>query len=134
MKPLALAIGLFGAVTLANGCHAQVLNNPFSEYVERDMTINPGTGNANDANAAIHTIDPWPLSSGDTRIPGNGRSAVCALLRMYRNPDPFFAPLTAGGTTGSGTTTGSVSIGNTTVSPASSSTSSEGPSEQSGCY
>jgi hypothetical protein len=138
MKPLALAIGLFGAVTLSNVCHAQVLDNPFSEYVERGVTINPGTGNAKDANAAIHTIDPWPLAAGDTRIPGNGRSVICALTKMYRNPDPFFSILQAGGT---GSTTGGSGTSSSSGSPAISMTtnnvsggSNEGPSEQSGCY
>ena len=83
MKPLALAIGLFGAVTLPNVCNAQIFDNPFAEYVERGVTINPSAGNANDANAAIQTIDPWPPYVGHTRIPGNGRETVNAMERMY---------------------------------------------------
>ena len=89
MKPLALAIGLFGAVTLPNVCNAQIFDNPFAEYVERGVTINPSAGNANDANAAIQTIDPWPPYVGHTRIPGNGRETVNAMERMYIIPYPL---------------------------------------------
>ena len=60
MKPLALMLGLVGAAILPYECSAQVLDNPFSEYFQRDVRITPNGGNANDANAAIHTIDPWP--------------------------------------------------------------------------
>jgi hypothetical protein len=92
MKPLALAIGLFGAVTLSNVCNAQIFDDPFAEYVERGVTINPSAGNANEANAAIQTIDPWPPYVGHTRIPGNGRETVNAMEKMYILPYPL-APL-----------------------------------------
>ena len=83
MKPLALAIGLFGAVTLPNICNAQIFDNPFAEYVERGVTINPSAGNANEANAAIQTIDPWPPGSADRSAPGNGPRVAAAIAR-YR--------------------------------------------------
>jgi hypothetical protein len=89
MRLLSLAIGLIGAVTLSNVCSGQVLDNPFSQYFERDITISPGAGNAKAANAAIHTIDPWPSYAGNTSIPGDGRSTVNSVEGMYRVPDPF---------------------------------------------
>ena len=95
MKPLALAIGLFGAVTLPNVCNAQIFDNPFAEYVERGVTINPSAGNANEANAAIQTIDPWPPYVGHTRIPGNGRETVNAMERMYILPYPLAPRVTS---------------------------------------
>ena len=83
MKPLALMLGLFGAAILPHECSAQILDNPFSEYIQRDIRMTPDGGNANDANAAIHTIDPWPPYARHTRIPGNGRESVGAVHQMY---------------------------------------------------
>src|SRR3984885_9404157 len=89
MRAASLVIGLFAAATLSSACHAQIFDDPFSQYFERGVTITPGAGNAKDANAAIHTIDPWPPYVGYTRIPGNGREGVDAVGRMYRQPNPF---------------------------------------------
>ena len=82
MKPLALMLGLFGAAILPYECSAQVIDNPFSEYFQRDIRITPDGGNANDVNAAIHTIDPWPRYARHTRIPGNGQESVDAVQRV----------------------------------------------------
>ena len=97
MKPLALMLGLIGAAILPYECSAQVLDNPFSQYFQRDIRMAPDAGDANDTNAAIHTIDPWPRYARHTRIPGNGEEAVGAVGRMYANPSPF-----SGGGSGSG--------------------------------
>lgn len=98
MKTLTLMLGLVGAVILPYECSAQVLDNPFSEYIQRDVRISPFGGDANDANAAIHTIDPWPRYARHTRIPGYGEEAVGAVSRMYKNPSPF----SGGSSSGSG--------------------------------
>jgi hypothetical protein len=89
MKPLALMLGLFGAAILPYECSAQVLDNPFAEYFQRDIRMTPDGGNANDVNAAIHTIDPWPRYARHTRIPGNGQETVDAVQQLYRAPHPF---------------------------------------------
>ncbi|HEY2534393.1 MAG TPA: hypothetical protein VGJ20_41840 [Xanthobacteraceae bacterium] len=89
MRALSLVIGLIGVVILPYGCNAQAVYDPFSDYLQRSVTISLGAGNAKDANAAIQTIDPWPPYVGDTRIPGDGRRAADAVERMYRVPDPF---------------------------------------------
>lgn len=89
MRPLSLVVGLIGAVILPYGCNAQAVYDPFSDYLQRSVTISLGAGNAKDANAAIHTIDPWPRYVGNTRILGDGRRAVDSMERMYRAPDPF---------------------------------------------
>src|ERR1700751_5160014 len=89
MRLVSLVIGLFAATTLSSACRAQIFDDPFSQYFERGITITPGAGNAKDANAAIHTIDPWPPYAGDTRIPVDGRQAVGAVERMIRIPNPF---------------------------------------------
>jgi len=96
MRPLALMIGLIGSAILPYECGAQIFDDFFSDYSQRTITIAPGAGNAKDANAAIHTIDPWPPFVGYTRIPGDGRSGVNAMERIYR------APVTGIVTSGSG--------------------------------
>jgi hypothetical protein len=89
MKPLALMLGLVGVAILPYECSAQVLDNPFSEYFQRDVRITPNGGDANDTNAAIHTIDPWPRYARHTRIPGNGQESVDAVHQLYKSPHPF---------------------------------------------
>ncbi len=114
MRAASLVIGLFAAATLSSVCHAQIFDDPFSQYFERGITITPGAGNAKDANAAIHTIDPWPPYVGYTRIPGNGRESVDAVGRMYRQPSPFAGRASGAGVGGStigfGTESGSTGV------------------------
>ena len=89
MRPLALMLGLVGAAILPYECSAQIVDNPFSQYFQRDVRMTPDGGNANDTNAAIHTIDPWPRYARHTRIPGDGRQSVGAVEQMYKSPSPF---------------------------------------------
>lgn len=103
MRPLALMIGLIGAAILPYECGAQIFDDFFSDYGQRTITIAPGAGNAKDANAAIHTIDPWPPYVGDTRIPRDGRGAVTSIERMYRNPVTGIVTSGSGGTVSSWT-------------------------------
>ena len=126
MKPSTLTICLFATIMVSNTCRAQVLNDLFSQYFERGITITPGAGNAKDANAAIHTIDPWPAYAGYTYIPGDGRRAVNSIERMYRVPNPFSsqqqmgfgaAETTGGGTSGPGAGPSSTVIGTTLGTP-----------------
>jgi hypothetical protein len=91
MKPVALLLGLLAPLMMSSLGHAQIFNDPFAQYVERDITITPGAGNAKDANAALHTIDPWPAYAGHTRIPGRGEHAVSSIVRLNRFPNPFLA-------------------------------------------
>jgi hypothetical protein len=97
MKPLALMLGLVGAAIMPYECSAQVMDNPFSEYIQRDVRIAPTGGDANDVNAAIHTIDPWPRYARHTRIPGNGREAVGSVEQLYTNPHPLSSSSSGGG-------------------------------------
>src|ERR1700751_1018266 len=125
MKPSTLTICLFATIMVSNTCRAQVLNDLFSQYFERGITITPGAGNAKDANAAIHTIDPWPAYAGYTHIPGDGRRAVNAMERMYRVPNPFSSQQqmgfgiaeTTGGTGGPGAGPSSTVVGTTLGTP-----------------
>jgi hypothetical protein len=101
MRSLALIIGLIGAAILPHECSAQILDNPFSEYIQREVTITPGGGNANDTNAAIHTIDPWPHYAPYTQIPGNGQESERAVDQLYKKP----GALGAFGSSGQSSTT-----------------------------
>ena len=103
MRPLALMLGLAGAAILPYECSAQVLDNPFSEYIQRDVKMTPYGGDANDSNAAIHTIDPWPRYARHTRIPGNGRESVGAVNSMFKSPGA--QSLSSSGSGGPSTTT-----------------------------
>jgi hypothetical protein len=89
MKSLSIAVGLTSIFILSGPCSAQVPDDPFSDYLQRSVTITLGAGNAKDTNAAVHTVDPWPPYVGYTRIPGDGRRATAAIQRMYRVPNPF---------------------------------------------
>ena len=83
----ALAAGLAGCM------HAE---DPITQYTQRIDKITMSAGNAKDANAAIHIIDPWPRASADRRIPANGERMADAYER-YRNvtklpPRPIISP------------------------------------------
>ena len=73
----ALAAGLAG-------CNH--LEDNVTQYAQRSDKITLSAGNAKDANAAIHIIDPWPRASADRRIPANGERMAGAYER-YRNVD-----------------------------------------------
>jgi hypothetical protein len=125
MKPLfSMMLALAGMATASTRCNAQYLpwDDPFNNYLQRSVTITLGAGNAKDANAAIHTIDPWPPYVGRIRIPGRGRHAVDSIERMNRNPDPFIRQSGASGTTGSetpatGSNLGTLNLGSTPPTP-----------------
>lgn len=89
MRPLSLVIALVAFATIPAALHAQVVDDPFNDYLQRSDTILLGAGNAKDTNAAIHTITPWPPYVYRTQIPGDGRRSVDSVERMYRTPDPF---------------------------------------------
>jgi len=125
MKPhvslLAIVGGLIGAVTFSCLGRAQAVDDPFSDYLQRSVTISMGAGNAKDTNAAIHTINPWPRNVGNTRIHTTGRQAVGSVERLYRVPNPFEretggSGAAAGGGIGSGVETGSGAI-NSSATP-----------------
>jgi hypothetical protein len=125
MKPLSIAVGLMSACILSGACNAQVLvpDDPFSDYLQRSVTITLGAGNAKDTNAAIHTIDPRPPYVGYTRIPGDGRRATSAIERMYRNPNPFERQDQSGdagassGASGTGASNATINLGSGPPTP-----------------
>jgi hypothetical protein len=102
MRPLAIAIGLIGVTIMPGVGNAQFIDDPFSDYLQRSVTLSMGAGNAKNANAAIHTINPWPRYVGNPHIHTTGRQAVESVERMYRVPDPFAREGAGGGGLGGG--------------------------------
>lgn len=68
------------ALALAGGCGAVLA----SEYLQRTDTITLGAGDAQDVNAAIQLIDPWPRRVGNVRIRADGDRMVGAVQRYKR--------------------------------------------------
>jgi hypothetical protein len=117
MRPLLLAIGLIGFAVLSSVCHAQPVDDPFSDYLERSDSILLGAGNASAANAAIQRITPWPPYVRDTRIHIDGRRGADAIERMHHVPEAFERQGAGSGAVGGGTGVGGEGGSlNTTVS------------------
>jgi hypothetical protein len=112
MRPLAIAVGLVGIVIAPHLGHAQALvDDPFSDYLQRSQSISLGAGNANDANEAIQSITPWPRHAFHRRVHVRGRQAVDSIERMYRVPDPFEQQGAGAGASGSETSGAGASAG-----------------------
>ena len=116
MRPLLTVTALAAVVLLPPLAHAQAVDDPFSNYLQRSHSIAIGAGNANAANEAIQTITPWPPYVGDRRLPLQGRQAVDSMQRMYRIPNPFDqqgagAAGPGGGSSGTGGQAGASSMG-----------------------
>jgi hypothetical protein len=62
------------------------------DYTNRFDSVNLAAGDAVAANAAIHTIDPWPPEAGRTYIDASGRKIIQAI-------EGYTAPKAAGGGT-----------------------------------
>ena len=90
MRPFAIAVGLVGLVIAPHLGHAQALvDDPFSDYLQRSQSIFLGAGNANATNEAIQSITPWPRYVFKRHVRIHGRQAVDAIERMYHAPQPF---------------------------------------------
>ncbi len=55
------------------------------DYDEHRDTIASSAGNANAANIAVQTIDPWPPYSKNTKLNLDGRRASVAIMRYQQN-------------------------------------------------
>ncbi|MBO0755391.1 MAG: hypothetical protein J2P54_05990 [Bradyrhizobiaceae bacterium] len=80
MKILIIAL-----VTLAATVDCRAGEGFFDQYFVRSDSVTLDAGNAQDVNAAIQVIDPWPRRSANRRIPANGARMTGAIQR-YRNP------------------------------------------------
>lgn len=102
MSRTRLLFACLAAVGLA-GCSAgPPFDDPFALYVQRTQTITLSAGNAKEANAAIHVIDPWPPYAYNTRIPGDGQRMAEAVERyedvskLSKAPKPIVSPFDIG--------------------------------------
>jgi ABC-type uncharacterized transport system auxiliary subunit len=91
----ALATGLAGCM------HAE---DPVTQYIQRSDKVTLSAGNANQANLAIHMVDPWPRASADRRIPANGQR-MSDTYERYRDvtkvpPRPVLNPPNVSPSTG----------------------------------
>jgi hypothetical protein len=55
------------------------------DYRDRRDTITSSAGNANASNIAIQTLDPWPRSAKNPRLPLDGKRAALAITRYQQN-------------------------------------------------
>jgi len=106
-----------GVVMVSYGCRAQVFDDPFTDYLQRSVTISTGAGNAAAANTAIQTIDPWPAYVGNTHIRGDGRGMVGAVEQMYKTPHPFEHEGSGGGSSTSSSSTQNITSTSTPMQP-----------------
>ena len=112
---MAKIIGLTALLILIGAGFAQAGDYPFLDELtrsaERIDTVTVESGDAQDVNTAVQTIDPWPRHAFDRRIPANGQRMVGAVNR-YQNPRslgeqaPTLAPVTQIGGGGGGGATG----------------------------
>lgn len=98
MKALVIAVAAIGVIAAPRAGSAQAFyDDPFNDYLQRSVTISMGAGNAKNANAAIHTIHPWPPYVFNTRIHTTGQQGAAAVERLYRVPNRFDREGTGGG-------------------------------------
>ena len=68
-------------LSLASGCTSDQLY----EYRAHTDKVTEGAGNANAANRAIQTVDPWPVYAEKTQINMDGKRALTAVRRYETN-------------------------------------------------
>lgn len=81
---LTAAVLLLPALLLT-GCRDGGYVNREGYYLNRRDTITYTAGDARAANAAIHTIDPWPGYSKDTRLAHDGTRIQLGMERYKQN-------------------------------------------------
>ena len=75
---------------VTRGLYARVLrrlggNDEMDRYFQRSDTITLSAGDAKQANAVTHTINPWPRNVGDRRIATDARRVGGAVTRYSNN-------------------------------------------------
>ena len=79
---------LLALVTLGS-CNGLAGNDEMDRYFQRSDTITLSAGDAKQANAVTHTINPWPPGVGDRRIVSDARRAGGAVTRYSTNQRPL---------------------------------------------
>jgi hypothetical protein len=78
---------LLALVTLGS-CNGLAGNDEMDRYFQRSNKITLSAGDASQANAVTHTINPWPAGVGDRRIVSDARRATSAVTRYSTNQRP----------------------------------------------
>jgi hypothetical protein len=71
---------LLALVTLGS-CNGLAGNDEMDRYFQRSESITLSAGDAKQANAVTHTINPWPRYVGDRRIVSDARRTGGAISR-----------------------------------------------------
>ena len=90
------------AVFTLGSCNGLAGNDEMDRYFQRSDSITLSAGDAKQANAVTHTINPWPSYVGDRRIVVEAAKTSRAIPRYYsgtqpRDPLPAFGGFSAGG-------------------------------------
>jgi hypothetical protein len=84
------------AVFTLGSCNGLAGNDEMDRYFQRSDTITLSAGDAKQANAVTHTINPWPSYVADRRIVAQAAKTNGAMTR-YRSGTPPRDPLPAFG-------------------------------------
>src|SRR3954469_816497 len=84
------------AVFTLGSCNGLAGNDEMDRYFQRSDTLTLSAGDAKQANAVTHTINPWPSYVGDRRIVSQAAKTGGAIAR-YRSGTPPRDPLPAFG-------------------------------------
>src|SRR6266481_9591508 len=82
------------AVFTLGSCNGLAGNDEMDRYFQRSDSITLSAGDAKQANAVTHTINPWPSYVGDRRIVVGAAKTGGAIAR-YRSGTPPRDPLPA---------------------------------------
>src|SRR5438034_1560013 len=76
------------AVFTLGSCNGLAGNDEMDRYFQRSHTITLSAGDAKQANAVTHTINPWPPGVGDRRIVSDARRVGVAVTRYSTTTRP----------------------------------------------
>ena len=76
------------AVFTLGSCNGLAGNDEMDRYFQRSDTITMSAGDAKQANAVTHTINPWPRNVGDRRIAYDARRVGAAVTRYSNTTRP----------------------------------------------
>ena len=76
------------AVFTLGSCNGLAGNDEMDRYFQRSDTITLSAGDAKQANAVTHTINPWPSYVGDRRIVSEAAKTRGAIVRYRSGTQP----------------------------------------------
>ena len=76
------------AVFTLGSCNGLAGNDEMDRYFQRSDTITLSAGDAKQANAVTHTINPWPSNVGDRRIVVGAAKTGGAIARYRSGTQP----------------------------------------------